>query len=594
MNKKEWLMVKFKNAFNYINPSIKSVFFSCHNTFKNRIALKNTIFIILLIVYISLILGIGSRLNKTYPIRNADVYYTFIPRTFFNPEKMPKIRLSFTDEVLELKDSVTTKKLKVSVSPDYIKALPLIFESSDTEVAEVLNDGSIIPINNGETYISVTVDKLNRTAYAKLTVIDKINSLFILNSNLTIYTGDNENSLEVRAFPDNHPKIKLTFKSKDESIVKVSKSGRLTPVSEGITEVTVTNEDGTVSAKSFVTVVNSTRKVDKIVVEEDKISLRVGDVKELNAKVLPKDAKNKTIYFMSSDEDVVTVSQDGKIRARAKGEATVTLRSSNAKVAKVDVIVTDRLSNASGISYNESEINIKNATYERYENSIFTLSKLQMSQTPPPKIWRGNGAVNATLTEVMEYINPLNYCDEVYKYQFLNIGEENGVSVDALNDYLDGKGILEGQGEAFKRAAQMYDISEVYLVAHAALESGNGTSQLSNGVSVNGKVVYNMFGIAAYDNSPLSSGSKKAYDEGWTSVEKSILGGAKWISENYINNPKGKQNTLYKMLWNPKDPATHQYATDISWATSQAKSISMIFKSFPDAKTSFIVPIYSN
>ena len=81
---------------------------------------------------------------------------------------------------------------------------------------------------------------------------------------------------------------------------------------------------------------------------------------------------------------------------------------------------------------------------------------------------------------------------------------------------------------------------------------------------------------------------------GWGVMNaKAIEGGAKWISENYINNSKYGQNTLYKMRWNPEKPAEHQYATDIAWASKQAKSMSSMFEAFPTAKYKFEIPRYS-
>lgn len=105
--------------------------------------------------------------------------------------------------------------------------------------------------------------------------------------------------------------------------------------------------------------------------------------------------------------------------------------------------------------------------------------------------------------------------------------------------------------------------------------------------------MYNLFGIGAVDKSPIDAGAEYAYKQGWTSVEKAIEGGAKWISENYINNSKYGQNTLYKMRWNPEKPAEHQYATDIAWASKQAKSMSSMFEAFPTAKYKFEIPRYS-
>src|SRR5699024_7878650 len=93
------------------------------------------------------------------------------------------------------------------------------------------------------------------------------------------------------------------------------------------------------------------------------------------------------------------------------------------------------------------------------------------------------------------------------------------------------------------------------------------------------KTTYNMFGIGAVDNDPLRQGAFKAYREGWFTPEKAIEGGAAWIGGSYIHN-EHKQNTLYKMKWNPNmvsGYAWKQYATDIAWATKQTYKIKQIY-----------------
>ncbi|MGY0203717.1 hypothetical protein ACW7EJ_09285, partial [Acinetobacter soli] len=57
-----------------------------------------------------------------------------------------------------------------------------------------------------------------------------------------------------------------------------------------------------------------------------------------------------------------------------------------------------------------------------------------------------------------------------------------------------------------------------------------------------------------------------AFEQKWFTPEMAIQDGARWISENYVNHPTYKQNTLYKMRFNPDRPGVHQYATDIGWA----------------------------
>ncbi|MGY0204271.1 hypothetical protein ACW7EJ_12285, partial [Acinetobacter soli] len=45
-----------------------------------------------------------------------------------------------------------------------------------------------------------------------------------------------------------------------------------------------------------------------------------------------------------------------------------------------------------------------------------------------------------------------------------------------------------------------------------------------------------------------------AFEQKWFTPEMAIQDGARWISENYVNHPTYKQNTLYKMRFNPDRP----------------------------------------
>src|SRR5699024_10681665 len=104
------------------------------------------------------------------------------------------------------------------------------------------------------------------------------------------------------------------------------------------------------------------------------------------------------------------------------------------------------------------------------------------------------------------------------------------------------------RSSSFKKAAESHNINELYLISHAMLETGNGTSALATGGKYKGKTVYNMYGIGAVDNCPIECGRKRAYEEGWFTPEAAIIGGAQFVSENYIH---AGQDTLYKMRWDP-------------------------------------------
>ncbi|MFC6387106.1 SH3 domain-containing protein [Sporolactobacillus kofuensis] len=197
------------------------------------------------------------------------------------------------------------------------------------------------------------------------------------------------------------------------------------------------------------------------------------------------------------------------------------------------------------------------------------------------------------------YLNPKNFTkSSIEYYQFLQISSLANLSLNDVNAMLSGKGILSGQGAAFIQAAKDYKVNEVYLVSHALLETGNGVSILANGQNYNGVKVYNMFGIGAYDGSANKSGAAYAYKHGWTSPAKAIEGGAEWIAANYIYNSTYRQDTLYKMRWNPDalimGSAAHQYATDVGWAVKQTQNFEKMYAILSKYNLVFDVPEYAN
>ena len=195
---------------------------------------------------------------------------------------------------------------------------------------------------------------------------------------------------------------------------------------------------------------------------------------------------------------------------------------------------------------------------------------------------------------VRYYMDPKNFIeDPVRRMMFMKLDYAD-VDVAVLNRMLQNKGVLEGKGSVFKNAARDANIHPVYLIAHALLETGNGSSKLATGkLTADGRPTYNMFGIGASDDNPLFKGAARAYREGWFSVDSAITGGANFVSAAYINNPKYRQNTLYSMRFRLSGPDLwHQYATDARWAHSQSQTIYNYMRGIPSSKLNYRVPIF--
>jgi mannosyl-glycoprotein endo-beta-N-acetylglucosaminidase len=184
---------------------------------------------------------------------------------------------------------------------------------------------------------------------------------------------------------------------------------------------------------------------------------------------------------------------------------------------------------------------------------------------------------NATVDDTVYYLNPNNFSPDSKQYfQFLKLSKPADININEINEKIlnANTGILKGTAGAFAEASSLYGVNELYLIAHALHETGNGSSPLATGVKYNNVTVYNMYGYGAYDSCAVECGAKTAYEQGWTSPKLAIIGGAKLIGSRYIYNDRFPQDTLYKMRWNPDFGNYHQqYATDIGWAAKQVNNL---------------------
>lgn len=565
--------------------------------------LKALISVAVGVAVLGVLLGvmIKNSVNSDYLQEGDDsVGYAMVLQNYYTFDHSDKtnvaIKLSWDDGAVDLNGGTAEAKIKAKVYPINLPDKKIAWKSSDDNIAKIDSGGNITAQNPGKATLTAMLYSQKKSATATLSVRQPVTGIFMPTSTITLYTGGEGRLLQTEIFPKNATNQNITWKSKNTKIARVDENGRVKPVGVGMTEITATTEDGGFEAKCFVNVVNSYVDVQTLSVKNtDAMTIKVGDSVNAIVTVSPSNARNKTLKWSSDDTKIATVSQAGRIRGVSVGTANITVETTNGKKQMFTVNVTESdAKDPFNLNDEVSDLDTEGTvTYTSYDISFPQIIRIQMGLNQPPKIWRNGGMSYATESETAEYMNPNSFYTDAYKYQFLDLSKPNNVSEETLNNYLADKGVMKGMGAAFIEAAKEYNVSEVYLVAHACLESGNGTSHLATGVEVNGTTVYNLFGIGAYDANPVGNGSQRAYSQGWTSVESAIKGGAKWISENYVNSPDGRQNTLYKMLWNPENPGTHQYATDIGWAVKQAVSIEKIFSSFTDATLSFDVPVYS-
>lgn len=148
------------------------------------------------------------------------------------------------------------------------------------------------------------------------------------------------------------------------------------------------------------------------------------------------------------------------------------------------------------------------------------------------------------------------------------------------------------------KAAEASKQNPYVLAAMILQEQGKGNSGSISGASG----LYNYFNVGAYAANGMGAvergiwyaGQSGSYGRPWNSPEKSILGGAQFFLENYMN---AGQNTLYLKKWNVQGSNLykHQYMTNVQGAAEEGAKLSKAYSSDMKQKAlTFSIPIYEN
>lgn len=259
-----------------------------------------------------------------------------------------------------------------------------------------------------------------------------------------------------------------------------------------------------------------------------------------------------------------------------------------------------------------------------------TLNKIEQARKVGEKVTYIN--YDVTLSEVLDQkknntkadkaelesvLNPNSHVNDAKKkFLFLDLFKTDVVSASALNQFLEGKGVLEGTESAFINAGKQLGINELFLLAHALQDTGQGffpkcteapvdtdgnvtyTEMYANGETARipgitaetKNVVYDIYGLSEtveYDH------IKTAVDNGWVTLSQAVSGGAGQIKSNYSS----ADNTLYKMFCNPSGFSRNnelEPSADFDWIMAAMEELHNIYQALETYTLYLEIPVYKD
>ena len=152
------------------------------------------------------------------------------------------------------------------------------------------------------------------------------------------------------------------------------------------------------------------------------------------------------------------------------------------------------------------------------------------------------------------------------------------------------------------KAAAQTGVNPYVLGAMILQEQGTGKSGSISGKTTGYEGYYNFFNVGAFASGSMSAitrglwyaSQSGSYGRPWNSIEKSIIGGATYYSENFLKNG---QDTFYLKKFNVQGSNLykHQYMTNVEGAAGEGAKLA---RAYTDAMKKqalvFKIPVFNN
>ena len=319
--------------------------------------------------------------------------------SIFSCEKAPEeirvtgVTLSATSLTMTEGD---TQRLSATISPSDAENKAVKWTSSNSSIASVDN-GTVTALSPGSATITVKSDDGGKTATCEVKVNAKVipvESVSLDKASIELTEGDSS-TLIATVKPDNATDKSVAWSSSDESIATVDQDGNVAAIKPGLATIIATTTDGGKTATCEVKVNAKAIPVESVSLDKESIELTEGDSSTLIATVKPDNATDKSVAWSSSDENVATVDQDGKVAAVKPGTATITVKTTDGgKTATCEVKVNERIYPVESVSLDKESIEITEG-----DNATLTATVKPDNATDKSVAWSSSDESIATVDQ---------------------------------------------------------------------------------------------------------------------------------------------------------------------------------------------------
>ncbi len=214
------------------------------------------------------------------------------------------------------------------------------WKSSKKKVATVSSKGKVKGKKIGTAYITATAkDGSGASARCKVRVVRKVKKLTLNKYTAKMLVGSTL-KLKAKYKPKNATVKSVKWTSDNKEVATVSSDGRVLALAEGQVKITATTKDGSKKKATCLITVSEPVDATGVTVANSTMTLPKGRSAQCGIVAQPANTTTSIRYF-SDNTGVATVDSNGKITAKAVGQATIYGETANGMSGYVEVTVVD-------------------------------------------------------------------------------------------------------------------------------------------------------------------------------------------------------------------------------------------------------------
>ncbi len=288
-------------------------------------------------------------------------------------------------------------KLKATVVPTNATNKKITWSSNNTKIATVDKNGKVKALKVGNAIITATsTDGSNVSAQCKIKVVQRVTKIKLNKSIINLSKKGKTAKLKATVLPNNAYNKSVTWKANNTKVVTVDKKGKIkATTNKGATYVNAIAKDGSKKKAKLLVVVGP--KVKKITLNKTSVTLNRGAKNrtyQLKKSIKNKNATYKAVAWKTSNKNVATVDNNGKVTVLKKGTVTITAKAKDGsnKSAKCKFTVKQLVTK---LSYNN-----KKQVKEVYKNK-----KMKFAVTVAPSNANNKGLTYSSSNKKVATVN---------------------------------------------------------------------------------------------------------------------------------------------------------------------------------------------